>query len=209
MKRLAIFGASGHGKVVAEIAELNGWSDIVFYDDDLNRKNLEKWMIKGDIQMLISDFEEFNGFIVAIGNNKIREEKTKYILSASVINLVSLKHPSAILSKYSEIGLGSVIMAGCVINPYCKIGEGAIVNTNSIVEHDNLIQDYVHISPGASVAGGVSIGRLSWVGIGASIKQNIVIGSSVTIGAGSVVIENIDNNSTVFGVPAKKNIEKC
>ncbi|MDC1387332.1 acetyltransferase [Candidatus Thioglobus sp.] len=209
MKRLAIFGASGHGKVVAEIAELNGWSDIVFYDDDLNRKNLEKWMIKGDIKMLISDFEEFNGFIVAIGNNKIREEKTKYILSAGVINLVSLKHPSSILSKYSEIGLGSVIMAGCVINPYCKIGGGVIINTNSIVEHDNLIQDYVHISPGACVAGGVNIGRLSWVGIGASIKQNIVIGSNVTIGAGSVVIENIDNNSTVFGVPAKKNIEKC
>ena len=32
--RLVIVGASGHGKVVADIAQLNGYTDIVFLDDN-------------------------------------------------------------------------------------------------------------------------------------------------------------------------------
>ncbi len=32
--RLIIIGASGHGKVIADIAVKNGYEDIVFLDDD-------------------------------------------------------------------------------------------------------------------------------------------------------------------------------
>jgi hypothetical protein len=31
--RLAILGASGHGKVVADAAGLAGWDEVVFFDD--------------------------------------------------------------------------------------------------------------------------------------------------------------------------------
>lgn len=31
MKKLTIIGASGHGKVVADIAKLNGYDEIVFF----------------------------------------------------------------------------------------------------------------------------------------------------------------------------------
>ena len=34
MKKLTIIGASGHGKVVADIASLNGYEEIEFLDDD-------------------------------------------------------------------------------------------------------------------------------------------------------------------------------
>ena len=33
-ERLIIIGASGHGKVVADIAELSGYKEIAFLDDD-------------------------------------------------------------------------------------------------------------------------------------------------------------------------------
>ena len=203
MKRLAIIGASGHGKVVAEIAQLSGWSEIVFFDDDLKKKKLENWSVNGDMKMLISQMSNFDGCIVAIGDNRIRSEKIELILSKSVSNLTSIIHPSAIVSHYSEIGVGSVIMAGSVINPFSKIGISSIINTGSIIEHDNLLQDYVHVSPGVNIAGGVNIGKCSWIGIGASIKQNITIGENVIIGAGSVIVENVLDNTTVFGVPAK------
>ena len=209
MKRLAIIGASGHGKVVAEIAELNGWSEIKFYDDDSQKKKINTWEVKGDIETFLSDMDYFNGFFVAIGNNQIRQEKTEYILSKGVQNLISLKHPSAVLSKYSKIGIGTILMAGVAVNSMSKIGMSAIINTNSIIEHDNIIEDYVHVSPGVSIAGGVFIGTHSWIGIGSSIKQNLVIGANTIIGAGSVVVKNVDQNNTVFGVPAKPYIKKC
>ena len=33
MKKIIIIGASGHGKVVADVARLNGYDEIVFLDD--------------------------------------------------------------------------------------------------------------------------------------------------------------------------------
>ena len=40
MKSIAILGASGHGKVVAEIAELCGFDSIIFFDDNNAIKSL-------------------------------------------------------------------------------------------------------------------------------------------------------------------------
>ena len=94
-------------------------------------------------------------------------------------------------------------MPGVVVNSMSKIGNGVILNTSSIIEHDNIIQDFVHVSPGVSLAGGVQIGMLSWVGIGSSVKQNIEIGSNVKVGAGSLVINNLPDDVVAFGVPAK------
>ena len=35
--KLVIIGASGHGKVIADIARLNGYHEIVFLDDDKSK----------------------------------------------------------------------------------------------------------------------------------------------------------------------------
>jgi sugar O-acyltransferase (sialic acid O-acetyltransferase NeuD family) len=202
MKRLAIFGAGGHGKVVAEIAHLSGWSEIIFFDDN-KKSSLSEKNIKNDLKMFISRLEEFDGCVVAIGDNQIRAKVIKQIISRQSNNLVSLIHPSAIVSELSRLAAGSVVMAGSVINPYSTIGLGAIINTNSVVDHDNFIGDYVHISPGVSIAGNVEIGIGSWIGIGSSIIENIKVGDDVLIGAGSVVIDNIPNKAIAYGVPAK------
>ena len=203
MKRLAVFGASGHGKVVAEIAELCGWSEVVFFDDDLNKNQLEKWQVVGNMNSLISKVKNFDGCIIAIGDNKIRSEKIKLLLSKGCKNLVSLIHPSAVVSSHSKIGIGTVIMAGSIVNPFSQIGISSIINTGSIIEHDNLIEDFVHISPGVKTSGGVKIGIKTWIGAGSSIKQNLTIGQNVMVGMGSVVIRSVPENSIIFGTPAK------
>ena len=41
MNRLMIVGAGGHGKVVADIATQNGYSDIVFLDDNATLNPVE------------------------------------------------------------------------------------------------------------------------------------------------------------------------
>jgi len=202
MKRLAILGASGHGKVVAEIAELLGWN-VTFFDDAFPEiSTLEVWQVKGTTTDLLASISDFEGCIVAIGNNEIRLDKT-VMLQSKQANLVTLIHPSAVVSQYSQIGVGTVVMAGAVINPFASIGLASIINTSATVDHDCVLGNGVHISPGANLAGTVSIGNEGWVGIGAVIKQGLLIGEKVTVGAGAVVVSNLPSNVVAIGVPAK------
>ena len=213
MKRLAIIGASGHGKVVAELAELLGWTEIVFFDDAFPQVNqVEVWTVRGKTEDLWEQITDFDGCIVAIGNNLIRRRKTQDIL-INQGNLVSLIHPSSSVSKYTVIEAGSVVMAGAIINPFSKIGSACIVNTLASIDHDCVLADGVHISPGVNLAGAVKIGQQSWIGIGASVKQSISIGDDVIVGAGAVVVSDVAKGLVVVGIPAKvKNIgykHKC
>ena len=202
MKKLAILGAGGHGKVVAEIAELNGWQVCFFDDDWLNIKQISDWPVLGGEKKLINNITDFSDAFVAIGNNQIRYEKSIYLTSLG-FNLALLIHPKAIVSKYASIGSGTVVMAGAVVNPFAKVGVSSIINTASTVDHDCIIGACVHICPGANLAGEVSVGDLSWIGIGSVLKECIHIGKEVTVGAGAVVINAVPDNATVIGIPAR------
>ena len=204
-KELAIVGASGHGKVVADIAEQLGFT-VKFYDDAYPSKtHLEHWSIYGSCADLIALNNAGNKrnikAIVAIGNNQIRQQKIE-LLKQNSFNLITLIHPTAVISQYATIAQGSVVFAGAIINAFANIGVGCIVNTSAIIEHDCIIGDFTHICPNTALAGGVVIGCKSWVGIGSQIKQLIVIGDNCMIGAGSTVVKNLPNNITAFGSPA-------
>jgi serine acetyltransferase len=78
-----------------------------------------------------------------------------------------------------------------------------IINTNAIVDHDCFISSFVHICPGVSLAGEVTVGHASWVGIGSSVIQQINIGSDVKVGAGSTIIDSVPSDVTVVGSPGR------
>ena len=201
MKRLAIFGASGHGKVVADCAECLGWKEIVFFDDAWPKSETNgAWRIAGDTDTLLSELSKYDGVIVAIGNNKVRLEKHAEFVSHGA-SLVSVIHPSAVISKYVTIGSGSVVMPCAVINADSKLGVCCIINTGATVDHDCSIGDAVHVSPGANLAGGVSVDNGAWIGVGANIRQMIHIGKYSVVGAGAVVINDIVEECVVAGVP--------
>ena len=203
MKRIAILGASGHGKVVAEVAELTGWGEVVFFDDAYPAvKTIGEWSVQGTVEDLVADAGQFQAAIIAIGDNQIRLEKSKYVLLEGV-KLGTLVHPSSIVSKFAEIDAGTVVMAGAVINPFVSVGLGSIINTSCSIDHDCILSEGVHVSPGAHVAGGVSVGEMSWLGIGSIVKQGVEIGASVIVAAGAVVINDVPRNSMVKGIPAK------
>lgn len=203
MKSLAILGASGHGKVLADIAELVGWGTVHFFDDGWPEKQqIGPWDVVGNTQSLISESPSYQGVIVAIGNNAIRLAK-QLILEQAGCHLINLVHPSAVVSKYAILESGSVIMANAVINPFSQLGRACIVNTSATVDHDCVLSDGVHISPGANLAGGVTIGQCSWVGVGAAVRQLITIGDDVIVGAGAAVVSNLSSNNKFVGMPAK------
>lgn len=201
MNRLIIVGASGHGKVIADIARKNGYTEISFLDDNPLCKNCGEYAVIGRCEE--ADRYRDSDFIVAIGNSKIRR-KIQTSLMEKNLHVVTLIHPDAVIADSAKIGVGSVVSAGAVINPYATLGEGCIVNTCSSVDHDCWIGDYVHISVGAHIAGTVTIGNNTWICAGVTVSNNIDITADCTIGAGAVVIQNIESSGTYVGVPAKK-----
>lgn len=197
MKKLVIIGASGHGKVVADIGVRNGYEEIVFLDDDETVRFCGRYPVIGGYGKLR---ETEGDVIVAIGDSAIRKSIQETIEGERLVVLI---HPSAVIAEGIMIGKGTVIMAGAVINPSSELGEGCIVNTCASVDHDCRLGDYVHLAVGAHVAGHVEIGAGTWVGAGATVSNNVKICGGCMIGAGAVVVRDIEEPGIYVGVPAK------
>jgi sugar O-acyltransferase (sialic acid O-acetyltransferase NeuD family) len=190
-----ILGASGQGKVAANIAALIGYKNIFFIDGDETKKSCGGYPV---ISSNDDDAKSDGDVFVAIGNARIR----KRLCEKFSDRLVTLIHPKAVIADSVQIGKGTVVMAGAVINPFAKIGKGCIINTASSVDHDDIIGDYCHISVGAHLAGTVCIGDMTWIGIGAVVSNNITICSNCMVGAGTVVIKDIKKSGMYIGIPA-------
>jgi len=204
VNRLAILGASSHGKVLADTAIHCGWGEVVFYDDAWPEKvNCSHWNVVGDTDSLLDDVDQFDGVIVGIGNNLVRWGKTEF-LKGNFINLITLIHPKSIVSPYSKIGRGTFIAAGAIVQVDSIIGESCIVNTSATIDHDCTLGDAVHISPSAVLLGAVSISERAWVGAGSCIKQLTSIGSDSIVGMGAVVITDVPSGLVVVGNPARE-----
>jgi sugar O-acyltransferase (sialic acid O-acetyltransferase NeuD family) len=202
-KKLLIIGASGHGKVVADIAlKMNRWQSIAFLDDDENLKTSMGIEVIGKSGKSFEFIDEYE-ICVAIGNNTIREKLQSELKSKGAI-IPTLIHPSAVIGEQVNIGSGSVVMAGVIINCCTKIGEGCIINTGSTIDHDNVIGAFAHVSPGVHLAGTVNVGVGSWIGIGSTVSNNVTITGDCKVGAGAVVVKDISEPGVYVGVPVRR-----
>ena len=199
MNKLVIIGAGGHGKVVADNALKNGYTDICFVDDSSMGECME-FPIVGTSADIPNLDDGKTDFIIGIGNNAVR----KKIAKANAVNWITLIHPSAQIGVNVSVGKGTVVMAGAIINACATVGEHCIINTHSIIEHDNTIEDYVHISPNAALGGTVRVGENTHIGLGAAVINNIDICENCIIGAGATVVKNITESGTYVGVPVRK-----
>ncbi len=203
MRRLLVMGAGGHGKVCADIAiKMKKWDKIVFLDDKEGIKECMGFPVIDKLSAALC-YRENTDYFVAIGDNGIREQIQEK-LEWEGVSLAILLHPDAVVGLSVKIGKGSTIMAGAIINSGSQIGKGCVVNTGSSIDHDNIIEDYVHISPGVRLAGNVKIGRGSFIGVGSTVRNNITICSGCQTGAGAVVVKNIEKKGIYIGIPAQR-----
>lgn len=191
-----IYGASGHSKVIIEILENSDKVIRHLYDDDIQKSTLLNYKVVNDEEIFKN--EDFY-WLIGIGDNKIRKK---------IAENHSLKYgyafdKNASVSKRTEIAKGTVIMPGVNINSLVQIGMHCIINTNSSIDHDCQIDNFAHISPNATLCGGVIIGQGTHIGAGAVIIPGIKIGKWATIGAGTVIINDVADNATVVGNPGR------
>ena len=201
MKKICIIGAGGHGKVVADIAILNGYEIMGFLDDNPNTKEVMGFPVLGKIAEAKNYIGEAE-FCVSIGNTFIRKKLMTELIEQGATFPI-LIHPNSVIGMNVTIGAGTVVVAGAIINPEATIGEGCIINTCASVDHDCVIHDYVHVAVGARVGGVVEVGESTWIGAGAVVRQVIRICENCTIGAGAVVVKDIDKPGVYVGIPAK------
>jgi sugar O-acyltransferase (sialic acid O-acetyltransferase NeuD family) len=205
-KKIFIFGASGHAKVVIDIIERQGLYDIEFLiDDDLTLKDTicYGYSVIGGKQELLEVRDQICGGIVAIGSNRARIAVAHW-LTDNRFDLFSAIHPSAQLGRGVTVAVGTVIMAGVIINSDSRIGQNVIVNTRSSIDHDCTIGNGVHIAPGATLCGSVTVGDGTFICAGSIIIPNLTVGCDVIVGAGSTIIRDVPDRELVAGSPARR-----
>jgi acetyltransferase EpsM len=206
MSDLVLWGASGHGKVVLDVARAMGVFEAISFLDDACEKsasefcNCEVFSPHRHLQLLKG--RSCSQFLVSIGKNETRAACFQRAFDHGLLP-ATLVHPTALISESARLGIGTVVMAKVVINAGAQIGKNCIVNTAAVVEHDCRIGDHVHLSPGVLLGGGVTVHALAHVGIGAIVLPGAEIGEGAVVGAGAVVLSSVPSGTTVVGIPTR------
>jgi sugar O-acyltransferase (sialic acid O-acetyltransferase NeuD family) len=201
--RVAVAGAGGHGRVVADAILASGELDLRGFLDDnpaIHATSVWDYPVLGYTASWAH--QEIEGLILGVGDNARRRALYDQFRSSGA-RVLSITHPRATVGRGVSIGRGAVVLAQCVINADSVIGENVILNTASTVDHDCYLEPHAHLAPGVHLAGGVRIGEGAFLGIGAVVLPGVSIGAWATIGAGAVVLRDVEAHATVMGVPAR------
>lgn len=192
-EKVYLYGASGHAKVVKDIAKLEYVDVPCLIDDNPNVNELDGLMV-------VHSAEGLSPLIVTIGDCQIRRKIVEELGEREYMTVV---HPKAVLADSVKLGYGTAVMAGAILNPCATVGNHCIINTDTSIDHDCKIHDFVHIAPHCTLCGDVEVGEGTWVGAGTTVIQGIHIGKDCFIGAGSVVVNDIPDGSLCYGNPAR------
>jgi sugar O-acyltransferase (sialic acid O-acetyltransferase NeuD family) len=180
--RLLVVGAGGHGRSVAEAAQLSGLFSVVgFLDDSMPAGEIALGIpVLGSVDSLARHQNVYDQAIVAIGNNSVRGELVQQLIQAG-ISLATVAHPRAFVSPSAVVGHGTAIMAGAIVGTEARLGIGAIVNCGAVVDHHATVEDFGHLGVNASMAGGTLLGRCAWMQAGSALGYRVRVAPGETV----------------------------
>lgn len=204
---IIIYGAGGHARLLLEVMERSGIGPFAGFIDEnpaLHGTKIEGLPILGSLDKLpaLIRVHRIQRAVIGVGDNAARRKLAAHARTLN-LRMLSIVHPSAIISPSAHIGEGTVVLPGAIISAFARIGEANIINTRASVDHDCQTGDFVHIAPGATLCGGVTVGDNTLIGAGVTVIPEICIGDDTIIGAGATVICDIPSYSTAVGTPAR------
>lgn len=206
MKRpLILIGGGGHCKSVIEVAESAGYEikGILDMPDEVGKEVLPGHKVIGTDDEIPQYVEECD-FVITVGfiKNPALRIKLYNKVKAAGGRLATIIASTAHVSKYAELGDGTVIMHYAFVNAGAKIGDNCIINTFVNIEHDAEVGNQCHISTGTMVNGECKIGENCFIGSQSVCANCIEIASDIIVGAGSVVRKSIRVKGIYAGNPA-------
>lgn len=195
---LCLFGAGGHGQVVAAQIRARAPAVRLCFGDGARRET----ELDG-IVLRYREIEEVteSRILVTVGDNATRRRLHTAALGAELELARVVIDPDRFFA--SPPGTGTQVLAGAVVNTGARIGTGVIVNSGAVVEHDSLIGDFCHMAPGSIVGGGAVLGAESLLGTNATVLPGVQVAPGCVIGAGGVVTADLSAPGTYVGVPVR------
>ena len=205
-KPLILVGGGGHCKSVLEAAESAGFSILGVLDmpEEVGKEILSTKVIGTDDD--IPAYVDKAEFVITVGfikNPAVRIKLYNKIKEAGG-KLATVIASTAYVSKYAEIGEGTVVHHQAFVNAGAKVGKNVILNTATNIEHDVVIGDHCHISTGTMVNGEAQIGDATFIGSQSVVNQCVKIFGGVVIASGSVVHKDIKESGIYAGNPIKR-----
>lgn len=206
VKKVVLIGAGGHARVLLDILLGRGEVEVLgLLDHDSSRWGTSLLgcpILGGDGELGVYGATDFVVAVGSLGDTGLRRRLWQRGLDAGLEPLTVVA-PSAVVSRWAEIGRGAQIMPAAVVNAGAQIGEGVIINSATLVEHDCSIGDFCHVASGAVLAGGVVLESDVHIGAGAVVRQGIRLGAGSLAGAAAAVVKDVPAGARVAGVPAK------
>ncbi|MCS7168841.1 MAG: NeuD/PglB/VioB family sugar acetyltransferase [Gemmatales bacterium] len=205
---ILLFGAGRHARVVLDTLLTENRACVVGVID--NRLSPGKKLLgvpvlgtDADVSRIISEFQVC-GFVVGIGDNWRRGQLTQHLTQRfPKLTPFCTVHPRAWVSRFAELGPGTVVLPGAVVNAGTQVGPGCILNTQCSVDHDCRLGAFVSIGPHACLGGEVRVGDYSAICLGAHVIHAVSIGQATVVGAGAVVVKNLPDSVVAYGIPAR------
>lgn len=202
---IIILGGGGHAKVVIDSLLQRGREILGFCCLERNVRSIPGLKcLGGDEVVLEFGIEEVrlaNG-IGAVGSNHVRSAVYERFAKEGYV-FDQVLHPAAVIASDVQLDKGVQIMAGTVLQSGSRIDINSIINTNASVDHDCRLGRHIHVAPGATLCGNVTVGDEAFIGAGATIIQGKTIGARSIVGAGAVVVEDVLPDVTIVGVLAR------
>lgn len=189
-KPLILVGAGGHAKSCIDVIESTGLYEIAgLVDKELPKgEKVLGYPVLGNDDALPELVKKYKNFLITLGhmgNVSLRKKLFEEIKNMGGV-FPSVIAATAYVSKYAEIGEGTIVMHHALVNASAKVGVNCIINTKALVEHDAVIGDGCHISTASVVNGGVCVGEGSFAGSNCIIKQGVTVPENTFIKAGSI-----------------------
>lgn len=197
---VVVLGAGGHAKVVISTLHAAGYAVAAVFDDDVTKHGSRIMGVKIVGSIMGGDSLGYQRGVIAVGENATRKSISERVKSLEWLSVV---HPKAYVDPSVRLSEGTVVFAGAVLQADTVVGRHAIINTGATVDHDCVLEDFVHLAPGGHLAGEVKVGEGAFLGLASGVIPGICVSAWSTVGAGGMVVDDVPAGATIMGVPAR------
>lgn len=209
MADCVIWGSAGHARVLRDILAARGDRIVALIDRDPAAESVAEGVPvlaaeTGLEELLAARAPDTLAGYVAIGGARGADRRAVLDrFAAKGIATPPLLHPAAQVAASARVAAGAQALAGAVVAADAWLGRGVIVNHRAGVDHECRLGDGVHVAPGATLCGCVTLESDVFVGAGAIVLPRLHIGAGAVIGAGATVTRDVGPGETVVGTPAR------